>query len=73
MVIAKCADGPYAGRTVMFQEGRGPVDVHGLGSATRVEWYTLERDSAGNPILRHIPDAGVDREDRGQRYDPAMD
>ena len=73
MVIAKCADGPYAGRTVMFQEGTGPVDVHGLGAATRVERYALERDSAGKYILRHIPEAGVDRNDSAMEYDPGMD
>lgn len=73
MVIAKCVDGPYAGRTVMFQEAQGPVDVHGLGAATRVERYALERDGTGKHILRHIPDAGVERDNTGTEYDPAMD
>ncbi|HTE46071.1 MAG TPA: hypothetical protein VK636_12545 [Gemmatimonadaceae bacterium] len=73
MLIVKCVDGPYAGRTVMFKGGADPVDVHGLGAENRVERYTLTRDGAGQFALRHIAGAGADTGNSAIEYGTGMD
>ncbi|MEP6495907.1 MAG: hypothetical protein ABJF01_24720 [bacterium] len=73
MLIVKCVDGPYAGRTVMYKGSSDPVDVHGLGTETRVERYTLSRDAAGTLVLRHIANAGREPDGTAVEYGTGMD